>query len=186
MGILRNLMMGVIICAAVAMVPAVPKVRAQDNNLRLNEQKIKAGLIYNFLKATQWPKNPLMTEGGTLNICLLGGDSFAGYLHPLQGRTAQKYTIEIKILRSLADADFCHFLFVHDNQAGHLENIIAELQDKPVLTASSIPNFSRRGGMLEFGMKSGRVHLYMNRDRVAQSDLIIEEKIARLTEPVHP
>ena len=58
---------------------------AQDS-LRLNEQKIKSGLIYNFIKATHWPEKKLNEKHGQINICLLGGDSFSGYLHPLQGK----------------------------------------------------------------------------------------------------
>src|SRR5688572_28382680 len=59
-------------------------VHAED--ISMDEKKIQAGLVYNFLKYTSWPAQALAGNNGNIKICLLGGDAFSGNLFPLEGR----------------------------------------------------------------------------------------------------
>src|SRR5690242_6977255 len=63
----------------------------EHNRLQLQEQTIKAGLVYNFLKYTTWPEG----AGGNLRVCFFGGEPLNGNLSSLEGRTAQQSTINI-------------------------------------------------------------------------------------------
>jgi hypothetical protein len=170
--------------ALALLLPAGHGARAQVHP-SLNEQKIQSGLIYNFIKATHWPANRLEKQT-TLNICLIGGDPFDGYLHPLQGRTAQKLTIDIRVVKFSPNTADCHFAFIHNNLESRLPEILAFFKNRPTLTASAIPGFAQQGGMIEFSQKEHRVHLLMNREAAHRAGLSIENQIARLAEEVRP
>ena len=65
--------------------------------MQLNEQTIKAGLVYNFLKYTTWPGQD-QKDGGDkrhLEVCLLGVSPTDSYLAPLAGQTAQQLVIDL-------------------------------------------------------------------------------------------
>jgi hypothetical protein len=159
----------------------VPPAGAQEP-LRLQEQKIKAGLIYNFIKHASWPGG----DSGEILICLLGGDPLDGYLYPLEGRTAQQRRIEIREIESADDAKGCDFLFVDTNQSRNLDAALAMLRGKPVLTASDMAGFAGRGGMIEFTRENRRIGILINRQALEAAGISVDNrllKVARLLPP---
>lgn len=153
---------------------------AQEKPLQLYEQKIKAGLVYNFLKYTNWPGD----LAGNLNVCLFGGDPFEGYLSPLEGRTAQQYKIAITQIRQVQQAADCHVVVIHRNEQGNLPDVLKFLKDKHVLTISDIDNFARQGGMVEMTKEGGKINLYINTNAVGHAGLGIADPMLQLAKLV--
>lgn len=174
--------------AILLLVAAAPSAQATQGAapMQLYEQKIKAGLVYNFLKSTSWP-GMAQTDSGEmrLNVCLFGGDPFQGYLHPLEGRTAQRHVIAIRQLASIEGADDCHVLFIHREKNNVLPALLAQLEGKSVLTMSDMDEFSKRGGMIEFSTeKDRRVHLMINKKAVEDAGLDIQDSLLKLAQLV--
>ena len=151
--------------------------RAQDPAAnQLYEQKIKAGLLYNFLKYTSWPQD----LEGSLKVCLYGSDPFEGYLYPLKGRTAQQYTISIQHIHDVSQAAECNIVFIHHNEARSLPALLKFLQDKHVMTASDIEEFAYKGGMVEFSRKDNRIKVFINKKAVEDAGLYIDNRLLKL------
>jgi len=155
-------------------------VRAEDKPLQLYEQKIKAGLVYNFLKYTTWPQSGT----GTLNVCLFGGDPFDGYLSPLEGRTAQQSVIDINIVRSVEGTADCNVVIIAKKQAGSLPELLRFLEGRHVLTISDISQFARNGGMVELTKEKEKINLYVNKDVLNQAGLEIQAQMLKLAKLV--
>jgi hypothetical protein len=154
--------------------------------VRLYEQKIKAGLLYNFLKYTTWPESSLPQDKKNLRVCLFGGDPFDGYLYPLEGRTAQKHTITIQQIDTIPAAENCHLVFIHKRERAELPQILAALGKHAILTISDITEFAEKGGMVEFATQGDqRIHLYLNKDSIQRSGLSVQDRLLKLTELVH-
>ncbi len=155
-------------------------------DLKLDEQKIQAGLIYNFLKYTAWPPGALrpQKEGGdSLQVCLLGGDPFAGHLSPIEGRTAQQYVIHIRRLSGIEETSGCNLVFVHSSQEDNVPRILQALRAGHILTVSNIDRFTDLGGMVEFSRgKDRRVHLYINRTALDTAGLTVSGRLLNLAE----
>lgn len=147
----------------------------------LNEQKIKAGLLYNFLKYTDWPQSGQKA----LNVCLFREDSFEGSLDPLRGRTAQQYQIAIVRITSVSQVHTCHAIFIPFAAASNVAEILTQVRGKGILTISDIRGFARRGGMIEFTMKEDqRIHILINRAAISAAGIRIQSRITRLAEVV--
>jgi hypothetical protein len=147
----------------------------------LNEQKIKAGLLYNFLKYTDWPQ----VGQKTLNVCLFREDSFEGSLDPIRGRTAQQHQISIVRINSASQVGTCHAVFIPAVAASSVSEILAQARGKGILTVSDIHGFARQGGMIEFAMKDDqRIHILINRAAISAADIRIQSRITRLAESV--
>lgn len=172
------------LAAYLAITPAISKAQAQAQSasasaaLTLYEPKLKAGLVYNFLKYTIWPQGA--GEQDRLRVCLYGGDPFEGYLYPLRGRTAQQSEIAIVHVNSIPDTANCHFLFIHRREAAAMPQILAFLQGRQVLTASDIPAFTRHGGMVEFTMQNQRINVIINKEAVDRAGLRIHDRLLKL------
>ena len=158
----------------------------------LHEQKIKAGLVYNLIKYTAWPKTPLAPpnhikstyNSTTLKICLFGGDPFDGYLAPLQGRTAQQAIISIVDVNSVVETGTCSAVIVHNNQRDQLPALLSFLHGKSILTLSDTQSFAELGGMIELARQEEKIELKINTNSLDNSKLIIDPKMLKLAKLV--
>jgi hypothetical protein len=150
---------------------------AQANEpIQLAEQKIKAGLLYNFLKYTQWPA-PI--PPGVV-VCLLGGDPFDGALTPMAGRTVNERAIAVRAIGDVGQADDCAMLIVHANGKDSWPAWRAMLSKRPVLTVSDFDGFATQGGMIEFARAENRICVKINLGAVNAVRLRVEERLLKL------
>jgi hypothetical protein len=156
----------------------------------LYEQKIKAGLVYNLIKYTEWPNSisvsnrDLKTQDNhtaiTLKICLFGEDAFDGYLSPLQGRTAQQATIAIIHIKEVQQTQECNVVVLHRDQEHQLSLLIQFLQGKNILTISDISQFAEHGGMVELTRKDEKIALRINKKSLENAKLGIDARMLKL------
>jgi hypothetical protein len=169
------------LCLAVFM-PCLPA-QAQ-NSLQMEEQKIKAGLIYNFLKYTQWP--PEAAASSSLVVCIFSiEDPFSGYLQPIEDRTVNQRSISLRHISRIEDAANCHMLFVGNDEQEQWPALRRSLDKKSVLTVGDFEGFAGNGGMIEFDTKNNRVQIELNPDAASAAHLRIYENLRRLAKTTH-
>lgn len=154
-------------------------------NVQLIEQKIKAGLLYNFLKYTQWPSGPAAQANSATVVCLFGGDPFDGHLGPMSGRTVNQSVIEIRTLRSADEIAGCSLLFIHADKRPSWPQLQKSLTGKDVLTVSDFDGFVAAGGMIEFTRVDDRIGVKINTDAVAATHLTVQDRLLKLVSAVH-
>jgi hypothetical protein len=154
-------------------------VRAQEN-LRLVEQDIKAGLLYNFLRYTQWPG---AAPTASALVCVYGRDPFAGRLQPMAGRTVNQRTIEIRAVRSVPELDACSLLFIDAEARERWPALRDHLAGRAVLTVSDFSGFADSGGMIEFTRIDNRIGMRINTEAVGAARLVVQDRLLRLANP---
>ena len=165
-------------CILVAAVAIAAPGRASEG-LQLAEQKIKAGLLYNFLKYTAWPQShPIVA------VCLFGGDPFDGHLAPMNGRTVNQSTIEVRAIETVDQARTCALVFVNAERKALWPELKAALGGKDVLTVSDFDGFTSAGGMIEFTHFDERVGVEINVDAVTAAHLTVEDRLLKLASAV--
>jgi hypothetical protein len=155
---------------------AAPFAHAAEN-VQLVEQKIKAGLIYNFLKYTTWPGVP---DHAPLVVCLLGGDPFEGHLNPLAGRTVNQHTIEVRSLKSAAESSACLILIIHQSEGASWPQLRKTLAGTDILTVSDVNGFAQAGGMIEFARADERITVKVNVDAIGATRLRVQDRLLKL------
>jgi hypothetical protein len=182
MGLLARARHGLLVLATAAALGLPAAVLAQDAGApRLYEQKIKAGLVYNFLKFTVWPSRNAAIQSGRLRVCLYGEDPFDGYLYPLEGRTARQLSIMISRVRTPGEAAGCSLVYIHRSHEAELPRILAFLKGKSVMTVSDIEKFAEKGGMVELAMQDRRIHLFINPQATQAAGIRIEDRMLKLS-----
>lgn len=151
-----------------------------ESRLHLYEPAIKAGLVYNFLKYTDWPGG----EPKSLRVCLLGDGPLGAALRPLAGRTAQQAVISVTRIGGARDAAGCNLLFVDHGGADGLAALRPALEGSHVLTVSDIDGFAKDGGMVEMATENDRIVLYINQAAVARAGLKIAGRMLKLGKAV--
>lgn len=151
-------------------------VHAQEN-VRLAEQDIKAGLLYNFLRYTEWPARS-SAEAGV--VCVYGRDPFGGRLTPMSGRTVNGQAIRIRFVEAQGQIDGCSMLFVNAEQRADWPNLRTYLARRNVLTVSDYEGFARSGGMIEFTRANNRVGVRVNLGAAQAANLVVQDRLLRL------
>jgi hypothetical protein len=150
---------------------------AASDGVQLVEQKIKAGLVYNFLKYTHWPN---ASPQAAMVVCMLGGDPFDGQLAPMAGRTVSQRMIELRPVRDATDTAGCAVMTIRADHKSHWAAARKSLTGKGILTFADFDGFATEGGMVEFTRVDDRVSVKINTDAVAGAHLQIDDRLLKL------
>lgn len=156
--------------------------RARADDLQLYEQKIKAGLIYNFLKYTEWPAGRIPTAGGPIKVCIFGdGDPLGGYLDPIEERTVNRHPIKVAYVSEISETAGCHLLYISADEQDSWPLLRGYLANRNVLTVGDFRNFSSSGGMIQFTDSDSRVTVDLNLAAIAAGRLHISDSLRRIS-----
>lgn len=157
---------------------SAPATATAQDNLRLVEQDIKAGLLYNFLRYTDWGAS--LNRSSRIVVCTFGADAFDGRLSRMAGRTVNQRTIEVRAARTSADLNMCAMVFINADSRADWPALRTQLAGRSILTVSDFDGFTRSGGMIEFTRINSRVGVRVNVDAVEAADLAVQDRLLRL------
>jgi len=127
------------------------------------EYAVKAAYLYNFGRFVEWPDTAPSSTGGSFPICVLGDDPFGRILDGvLAGQTIDGKPVLPKRLSKYQEAVNCRILFIRSLKDKELTDALAALDKAGVLTVSDMPEFLRRGGMIEFVLERNKVRFQVN------------------------
>ena len=154
----------------------------RSEELRI-EYKVKAAYLYNFIKFVNWPAGVFTSDDASMpiKVCILGDDPFGDLLDPIKHRTAKGHTLSIKNYASFDELEqSCHVLFISRSVQKRLPAILSKIGQTNILTVSDIENFAKRGGMIGFTIKDGKVRLEINRKASQKCGIQISSKLLEL------
>ena len=145
------------------------------------EYEVKAAYLYNFGRFVEWPDNAPSSTGDSFPICVLGQDPFGRILdEALAGQTIDgKQVVPRRIARS-QDAVNCRILFIRSLKDRELTDALATLDKAGVLTVSDMPEFSRRGGMIEFVLQGNKVRFQVNLVSAEAAGLTLSSELLKV------
>jgi hypothetical protein len=85
----------------------------------------------------------------------------------------------IKRFRHVEEIDSCHILFISPSKANELNQILASLKGKPVLTVGETEGFATGGGMIRFLTDQNKIRLRINKDAVTAARLQMSSKLLK-------
>jgi hypothetical protein len=108
------------------------------------EYLIKAAFLYDMLQYVKWPQQ----VGGSVQMCVLGRDKFAGAWKSVEGKTIGGRSMVVRHMAQVSVLSACDVLLIGDSESGRLPEVIAAVADEPILTVSELPEFAELGGMV--------------------------------------
>ena len=144
------------------------------------EYQVKAAYLYNFGKFVEWPTR-VTESGSSFNICVLGQDPFSStFGSTIAGESIKGKNVLIKRIPRAQDAVGCHILFISSSEEPRLREILAALDQTSVLTVSDMPQFTRRGGMIQFVMDANRVRFEVNLTSAERTGLTVSSQLLKV------
>ena len=163
--------------------PRIPVLQAQQP--KVSEYQVKATYLYNFGRFVQWPTTVSAAKGDSFPICVIGQDPFGPDLDAiLTGEIIDGKAVVAKRVSKPQDAVSCRILYISSSEESRLKEVLAALDKAEVLTVSDMPDFSRRGGMIQFVLKEGRVRFEINLTSAEAARLIVSADLLKVASNV--
>jgi hypothetical protein len=144
------------------------------------EYEVKAAYLYNFGRFVEWPK-AAAPGGNSFTICVLGQDPFGQALDAiLAGESINGATTAATRISKPRDAVNCRILFISSSEDRQLKQILVALEGTSVLTVSDLPQFSQRGGMVQFVLEGEKVRFEVNLTPVEHAHLAFSSQLLKV------
>jgi uncharacterized protein DUF4154 len=145
------------------------------------EYEVKAAYLYNFGRFVQWPAKATALRGDSFSICVLGEDPFGPILNAtIAGETIDGKNVVAKQISAPQQAANCRILFISSSEDRRLKEILAELDKASVLTVGDMPQFARRGGMVQFVLDGNKVRFEVNLPSAERAGLTLSSQLLKL------
>jgi hypothetical protein len=162
---------------------AVPCLRAQS--LKPTDYDVKAAYLYNFGHFVEWPANVASAQNDSFTVCVLGQDPFGPVLDAtLAGETIAGRRVAAKRISTPQESGNCQILFLSSAEDARLNMTIKTLNKQAVLTVSDMPQFSQRGGMIQFVLEGKRVRFEVNLAAVQHAGLTLSSELLKVATTV--
>ncbi len=164
-------------CTMVAMLFAMSIAQGQP---KPTEYQVEATYLYNFGQFVKWPADTAATPN-SFDICVLGQDPFGPVLNTILAdeTIAGKSVVARRILTPQEGLN-CHVLFISSSESSRLKNILTTLGGASVLTVSDLPQFTQRGGMVQFILQQDRVRFEVNLAATESARLTLSSELLKV------
>ena len=156
-------------------------------SVRASEYQVKAVFLFNFAQFVAWPPDAVPDSQAPLVIGILGDDPFGGLLdETVRGEHLGARPIVVRRYQRAEDIKRCDILFISQSENDRMEEILATLKNRPILTAGDGDGFANRGGMIHFFTSANHIRLRINLEAAQAANLTISSKLLRVAEIVTP
>jgi hypothetical protein len=151
----------------------------------IDEYQVKAAFLYNFAKFVDWPPLTFRTDKDPVRICVLGQNPFGGALgEAFDGKTVLGRPFVVVSVPNADAVPDCQILFIGSSERKRLRSIFAELRTIGILTVGETEGFAAQGGIVNFKVEDGRVHLEINIEAAGLAKLRINSRVLSLAQIV--
>lgn len=88
--------------------------------------------------------------------------------------------MEVKAVASVREAGDCRILFIGSSATGEVAGVLAAVRGAPVLTVSDTPDFTSRGGVIQFVLIDSRVRFRINLGNAEQAGIRLSSQLLRV------
>jgi hypothetical protein len=145
------------------------------------EYQVKAAYLSNFGKFVEWPTRPAAAKDEPFNVCVIGDDPFGAALDAaLEGETIDRAPMMARRIQKPEDATNCRILFISSTDISQIQAILTAVSGSSVLTVGESPDFTKRGGVVQFVLQGSRVRFEINLAAAQRLGLKLSSELLKL------
>jgi hypothetical protein len=152
---------------------------------RVDEYQLKAVYLFNFGQFVEWPAAVYDTEKAPFVIGIVGHDPFGQTLDDVvRGETVGSRSLVVRRFASVEDIAECQILFIARDEAHQLDEVLAAVRGRSVLTVTDIDGAERRGAIIALINDASRIRMRINLAEAKARQLVISSKLLRPAEVI--
>jgi hypothetical protein len=140
--------------------------------------KLHTVFIYSFTRYVIWPEE---YNHGDFEILVLGESPIVDELMGMaQAKKVGDRAIKVKKISSPAEIKKCNILFVPASKSSQLVEVVAKVNNQPILIITEEPGSGAKGSDINFVLKDGKLAFELNQSAVEKQNLKIANELSRL------
>lgn len=140
--------------------------------------KIKATFLYNFTKYIEWPEE---YKQGNFVIGVMGNSTLYNDLNTFfSTKTLGTQKYEIKLFTKPSEISRCHMIFIPNDYAGNVNEIISKVKGKSTLIVTDKAGMARQGAAINFISVDNKQKFELNKSNVEKYDLKVSSSLVNL------
>ncbi|MES2307482.1 MAG: YfiR family protein [Verrucomicrobiota bacterium] len=144
------------------------------------EYQVKAACLLNFIRYIQWPESAFSGSESNVVIGVLGDDSFADVLSQIfNEEMIQGRKVVVKRLHLFQEIRGCCLVFVSKSEQEHLEEILRNTRDQPLVSIGESEGFIQWGGIINFRVEAGKIRFEINAVAAQRKGLRINSQLLK-------
>ncbi len=160
--------------ALAALLSSVPAV-AQPT-----ETDVKAAFLPRFARYVTWPAPALPTGSNPFVLCVLGHNPFGNVLaSAARSQSVDGRRIVVRQLDSTTGAGQCQIAYVGGSDSQSVEDMLASIRGRPILTVTDSHNGASRG-IIHFRIADGRVRFFIDQAGAQDRGISISSRLLAL------
>ncbi len=153
---------------------------AQEALVLKDELALKVAFVYNFALFTEWPAE----VASTLNLCILGQDSFGRVIDELQGKAVGGRSLSVQRKAVGESMKNCQITFISASAITHLPRVLEDARNHPMLTIADSPGAARQGVALNLTLNRNKISFEANLLAASAGQVKLSSKLLRLATEV--
>jgi hypothetical protein len=151
----------------------------------IDEYKLKAAFIFNFVKFVRWPAGSFSNVKQPTTICILGRNPFEGSLAgTLAGRAIEGRPLIVRHIATAKQTPGCNVLFIGSGEDPRIASVLAAIHTPGTLTIGESDAAGDGGVMIDFKLEGGKIRFDINLDAAERADLKISSRLLSLARSV--
>ncbi len=143
-------------------------------------QRIKAAFLYKFVAYVEWPPNAFAQSESPIVIGLAGAEAMAQELErAAAGRTtAGGRPVQVrKLARGEKSPAGCHILFIGEVDRGLRNELLVQVEGRPVLTVTDVESDAPIGSIINFLISEDRVRFDISRAAAERNGIQLRSQL---------
>ncbi len=148
------------------------------------EYAVKAALVYNFARFTEWPEGAFDEDQDTFRIVIFGDENAADGFGAIDGKLIAERKIEIIHAKRPDEAVGCQLIFLAKTERDWWSHIATTVAGSPILTIGEMNGFLEAGGMMNLHKEHSKIRFQVNSKQAKKQNLAISSRILKLASSV--
>jgi hypothetical protein len=150
-----------------------------------SEYQVKALFLVNFAKYVEWPATAFADTNAPVIIGVVGEKNIGPHLEKaIEGKNVCGRAIQFLAIEKEEDLAKCHILFISVSEKKHLSELLAKVNEMPVLTVGEAEPFISQGGIINFTKKEGKIRLQIDLGAARKAKLQLSSKLLSVADSV--
>ena len=133
----------------------------------------------------KWPDESFKDKSAPIIIGIVKNEAMTKTLSAaVRGKIVGDRGIQVVDIADEKAAETCHILYIDSADDEKVDNFLALVRSKPILTVSDDDNFTSEGGVIRLFELDSKLRIEINVDEAERSGLTISSKLLSLAQVV--
>jgi hypothetical protein len=146
------------------------------------EYELKAAMLANVVRLTEWPASKTVGAAAALTICVVNSQEMESALTRsiAKAPTAGARRLAMRKISGAADADHCEAIFFGGSERKRIEAVLRAFAAQPVLTVGESDRFTAWGGIIGLQIRDDHLQVEVNLPAANTAALSISSRLLRI------